>query len=383
MNAAVVIVYPTERDGSIVRWYVSEAQALYGHEVASASPVRVCLEGASERVAAEAYMVHRQLRDDRHADVSWAASHRRLTIGLETELVRLDQAGPEREPVPLIARGTARLLDSASAREGERNVLLWLHAEASEERDTAREDLAKLHAVAARFAEQSEEELARRTAERDRAVRDADDAARIKHATWQQAQRLRGELAVSMGQTASNHAKLCDALGIEGEARDRIDPIATVRGLRDYIEHLKAEAKPGPSALVRRFHQAFDLPIGDDSRTHNAMRADLIREEAREAADALLAASLPSIAQELADLAYVTYGAALTLGIDLDLAVAEVHRANMSKLGIDGKPIMRGDGKVLKGPHYRAPDMTPALAKCGGCGQADCVCADLNDRVVR
>lgn len=241
MNAEVVIVYPTERDGSIVRWYVNEAQALYGHEVASAGPVRVCLEGASEQVAAEAYMVHRQLRDDRNADVSWAATHRRLTIGLDTELIRLEQAGPEHEPVPLIARGTARLLDSATAREGERKVLLWLHAEAAHERDVARTDLSHLQAVAAGFAEQAEVELAQRTAERDRAVRDAERTAEIKRATWEQAQRLRGELAVAISQVASNHAKVCEALGIEGEARDRIDPVATIRGLRDYIEQLKAE----------------------------------------------------------------------------------------------------------------------------------------------
>lgn len=114
-------------------------------------------------------------------------------------------------------------------------------------------------------------------------------------------------------------------------------------------------------ALVRKFHEAFGLPIHDRTRTLNKLRADLIREEAREAADAIETQSRPAWAKELADLAIVTYGAALTMGIDLDEAVRLVHASNMSKLGDDGKPVMREDGKVLKGPNYVPPDMSSAL----------------------
>lgn len=110
------------------------------------------------------------------------------------------------------------------------------------------------------------------------------------------------------------------------------------------------------AAQVREFHVAFNLPIGDSTRTLNKLRADLIREEGREAATALEVGDLEHIAKELADLVYVTYGAALTLGIDLDAAVTAVHESNMSKL-VDGKPVMRPDGKVLKGHNYRPPDM--------------------------
>jgi len=116
------------------------------------------------------------------------------------------------------------------------------------------------------------------------------------------------------------------------------------------------------AGMVREFHEAFDLPIGDSTRTHNELRAGLIREEADEAADAVEFEPLPQIAKELADLAIVVYGAALTMGIDLDRAIGLVHASNMSKLGDDGKPVMRADGKVLKGPNYRAPDMSSALA---------------------
>ena len=58
------------------------------------------------------------------------------------------------------------------------------------------------------------------------------------------------------------------------------------------------------------------------------------------------------LAKELADLVYVTYRMALVMGIDLDSVFTEVHRSNMSKLGDDGKPLYREDGKVLKGPNY-------------------------------
>jgi len=131
----------------------------------------------------------------------------------------------------------------------------------------------------------------------------------------------------------------------------------------------KTPATPAPSdviAMVREFHVATGCPINDATRTHNSLRALLIHEEAKEARDALLGvdgAGLAEVAKELADLVYVAYGAALTLGIDLDEAVRVVHASNMSKLDPDGQPIMRADGKVLKGPRYQSPDMTAALPR--------------------
>lgn len=61
--------------------------------------------------------------------------------------------------------------------------------------------------------------------------------------------------------------------------------------------------------------------------------------------------------KELADLRYVVDGAAIALGLPIEEAFAEVHASNMSKLGLDGRPIVRDDGKVLKGPQYREADM--------------------------
>ena len=61
--------------------------------------------------------------------------------------------------------------------------------------------------------------------------------------------------------------------------------------------------------------------------------------------------------KELADLVYVCYQYAENLGWDLDEALHRVHTSNMSKLGEDGKPIYRKDGKVLKGPNYAPPNL--------------------------
>ena len=59
--------------------------------------------------------------------------------------------------------------------------------------------------------------------------------------------------------------------------------------------------------------------------------------------------------KELADLVYVCYQMAASQDWDLDEAMRRVHESNMSKLGEDGKPIYRADGKVLKGPNYKPP----------------------------
>ena len=71
---------------------------------------------------------------------------------------------------------------------------------------------------------------------------------------------------------------------------------------------------------------------------------------------------LVAIADALADIVYVIYGTALTYGIDLDSVLREVHRSNMSKLGGDGKPLLRGDGKVIKSERYFPPDISSVLS---------------------
>ena len=62
--------------------------------------------------------------------------------------------------------------------------------------------------------------------------------------------------------------------------------------------------------------------------------------------------------KELADLVYVCYQYATNMGWDMDEAMYRVHLSNMSKLGVDGEPIYRADGKVMKGPNYQEPTLT-------------------------
>ena len=136
---------------------------------------------------------------------------------------------------------------------------------------------------------------------------------------------------------------------------------------------------------VVEFHEAFGAPIAwtptvppEDRRK---LRIKLILEEALELAEASgyevkldngidrveltpLAGVDPSIlsaADALADLRYVVDGASLEWGVPLEKCLREVHRSNMSKLGEDGRPLLRGDGKILKGPHFTPPDLKTIL----------------------
>jgi predicted HAD superfamily Cof-like phosphohydrolase len=123
-----------------------------------------------------------------------------------------------------------------------------------------------------------------------------------------------------------------------------------------------------PMQCVLQFHQAFGLP-GAASPRHagvptalTELRIDLLVEEVQEFAEAARSGDLVALADALADIVYVTYGAALTYGIDLDAVLREIHRSNMSKLGSDGRPVLREDGKVLKPGTYRPPDVKAVLA---------------------
>lgn len=124
-----------------------------------------------------------------------------------------------------------------------------------------------------------------------------------------------------------------------------------------------------PADLVREFHRAFGLdarstPTEVDPELA-AHRGELLAEEAAEVAEVAVDGPLDRLAHELADVVYVAYGTALVHGIDLDQVIAEIHRANMSKLGPDGQVARRADGKVLKGEHYRAPDVSSVLRRQG------------------
>jgi predicted HAD superfamily Cof-like phosphohydrolase len=130
--------------------------------------------------------------------------------------------------------------------------------------------------------------------------------------------------------------------------------------------HLQLAFPISPSVMVKEFHAAVGgvtnhSPTVDVPPQLRELRLRLIEEEAQELADAFLALNLVTIADALGDLVYVTFGAALTFGIDLDAVLAEIHRSNMTKLGRDGRPVIRSDGKILKGPDYSPPRLEPII----------------------
>lgn len=127
------------------------------------------------------------------------------------------------------------------------------------------------------------------------------------------------------------------------------------------------------SDAVREFHAAFNIPKVHPTNIEAVkLRLRLIREEYLEVLKAagwtewedgncqtylsrIGEMDSLNLLKELADLAYVVYGTAEAFGWDLDEAVKRVHESNMTKLGEDGKPIYREDGKVLKGQNYKEP----------------------------
>ncbi len=125
----------------------------------------------------------------------------------------------------------------------------------------------------------------------------------------------------------------------------------------------------GPSRAgvqVGDFHRAYGLPVResptvDVGADQVELRLALIEEEVGELAEAARAGDLVGVADALADIVYVAYGTAHVYGIDLDAVLDEVHSSNMTKLGADGRPIRRADGKVLKGPSYRPPNIAAVL----------------------
>ena len=105
---------------------------------------------------------------------------------------------------------------------------------------------------------------------------------------------------------------------------------------------------------AREFRTAYSVQNGTEYRPK---QKSLIDEEWSEFHEAYHHEPPVNQLKELADLVYVCYQFAESQEWDLDEAMRRVHASNMSKLGEDGKPIYRGDGKVLKGPNYAPPEL--------------------------
>lgn len=111
---------------------------------------------------------------------------------------------------------------------------------------------------------------------------------------------------------------------------------------------------------AEQFRYAYSLTTGKDRRV---TQKNLIDEEWSEFHEAFHFKDECEQLKELADLVYVCYQMAASQEWDLDEAMHRIHTSNMSKLGEDGKPIYREDGKVLKGPNYEPPTLTDLVNK--------------------
>ena len=121
-------------------------------------------------------------------------------------------------------------------------------------------------------------------------------------------------------------------------------------------------------AAVQEFHTKFEIgfkdkPIADLGKAKNKLRFNLMKEENEEYLEAAQNNDLVEVADALGDMLYILCGTIIEHGMQhkIEEVFDEIQRSNMSKLGADGKPVYREDGKVLKGPNYFKPDIKKIL----------------------
>ncbi|MGD9864195.1 MAG: hypothetical protein AB7S99_13380 [Pseudodonghicola sp.] len=130
---------------------------------------------------------------------------------------------------------------------------------------------------------------------------------------------------------------------------------------------MAADDRRDTLALVREWHEKFAVPVVDRPgipAERAQMRLAILEEEVAELRAAVEAGDLVEVLDALCDIQYVLDGTFLEFGLHGLKApgMAEVHASNMSKLGADGRPVLREDGKVLKGPAFFRPDLAAVLA---------------------
>ncbi len=145
-------------------------------------------------------------------------------------------------------------------------------------------------------------------------------------------------------------------------------PIPTQDLLFIYL-NTKTHAMKTKIDAVHEFHSAFGLGIKNEPTANlgnakNTLRFNLMKEENEEYMEAAEANDLIEVADALGDMLYILCGTIIEHGMQhkIEEVFNEIQRSNMSKLGADGKPIYREDGKVLKGPNYFKPNIEDILA---------------------
>ncbi len=121
---------------------------------------------------------------------------------------------------------------------------------------------------------------------------------------------------------------------------------------------------------VEQFHNSFGLGVSENMKADlgtkkNMLRFNLMDEENKEYLEAANNNDMIEVADALGDMLYILCGTIIEHGMQykIEEVFNEIQRSNMSKLGQDGKPIYREDGKVLKGPNYFKPDIKTILVK--------------------
>ena len=119
---------------------------------------------------------------------------------------------------------------------------------------------------------------------------------------------------------------------------------------------------------VKEFHKAFkldylEIPKANLGVDKNKLRFNLMKEENEEYFEAANNNDMVEVADALGDMLYILCGTIIEHGMQhkIDEIFSEIQNSNMSKLGADGNPIYREDGKVLKGPNYFKPDIEGIL----------------------
>ncbi len=119
---------------------------------------------------------------------------------------------------------------------------------------------------------------------------------------------------------------------------------------------------------VKEFHISFGLGYSETMKadlgeSKNLLRFNLMDEENKEYFEAVQDNDMVEVADALGDMLYILCGTIIEHGMQhkIEEVFSEIQRSNMSKLGADGKPIYREDGKVLKGPNYFKPDIKKIL----------------------
>lgn len=159
----------------------------------------------------------------------------------------------------------------------------------------------------------------------------------------------------------------------ELDDRPNIPKVETPKAQLDPLETINPADVPSPAPLAKSWIDCVEqfncrMEVDQDKET----RLKLIKDEIGELVAAITKWDLASDSEEendarkeildaVCDSIYTLIGLSNMFGFNLDAAFYEVHRSNMSKLGPDGKPIKRADGKILKGPNFTPPDLEPYI----------------------